>query len=216
MRDNLGRFIKGHKINVGRLVGEYLICIKCKEKFYVPRHKLDRVKYCSQKCFKGHPGYNTGRTWFKKGFTPWNKGKSYKATWVVKEETKKKISKANKGQVPYIKGKTYKEVGRISKLKGANHPNWLGGKTSEAGKIRKSLEYRAWQNACLKRDNYTCIWCGQKYKNLNIDHIKPFALYPKLRFDINNGRTLCVPCHKKTDTYLKKFSNEERKRAMVL
>ena len=40
---------------------------------------------------------------------------------------------------------------------------------------------------------------------LNADHIKPFSLFPELRFDLNNGRTLCVECHKKTDTYCEKI-----------
>ena len=32
--------------------------------------------------------------------------------------------------------------------------------------------------------------------NLHPHHIKPFALFPKLIFDINNGKTLCRGCHK--------------------
>lgn len=46
-----------------------------------------------------------------------------------------------------------------------------------------------------------CLICDQRGRTLNADHIKPFALYSDLRFDPNNGRTLCVDCHKKTDTY---------------
>ena len=45
---------------------------------------------------------------------------------------------------------------------------------------------------------------GGKTVTLNADHIKPFAYFPELRFAIDNGRTLCVDCHKKTDTYLSK------------
>lgn len=93
-----------------------------------------------------------------------------------------------------------------------NHPrrekrwNWKGGITSQAEIIRHSPQYKIWRKAIFERDNYTCIWCGSKSMKgfpvvLNADHIKPFALFPELRFAIDNGRTLCEPCHRTTDTY---------------
>jgi 5-methylcytosine-specific restriction endonuclease McrA len=72
----------------------------------------------------------------------------------------------------------------------------------EIKKIRASKEYTMWRIAVFERDNYTCQHCGQVGGDLNADHIKPFSTHPKLRLDINNGRTLCVPCHKKTPTFL--------------
>ena len=57
------------------------------------------------------------------------------------------------------------------------------------------------------RDNFTCIWCLKKGGNLHVDHIKPFAYFPELRFAIDNGRTLCKPCHQKTDTFGGKIIN---------
>ena len=96
---------------------------------------------------------------------------------------------------------------RMSELKkGERHPRWKGGITPINKAIRNSLEYKLWREAVFKRDNYTCVWCGAKSEKgktifLHADHIKQFAFFPALRFAIDNGRTLCEPCHRKTDTY---------------
>ena len=58
-----------------------------------------------------------------------------------------------------------------------------------------------WRKAVFARDEYACVNCGARGVRLNADHIKPFATYAGLRFDISNGRTLCVPCHRRTPTY---------------
>jgi 5-methylcytosine-specific restriction endonuclease McrA len=86
------------------------------------------------------------------------------------------------------------------KNSGANNAFWKGGVTPIYKKIRKSTEYKLWRTAVFTRDNWTCIWCGKKGR-VYADHIKPFAEYPALRFAIDNGRTLCLDCHKKTDSY---------------
>lgn len=86
-------------------------------------------------------------------------------------------------------------------FKGDKNPNWKGGITSENKAIRSSLEYKLWRKQVFERDNYTCQICNKKGGQLQADHIKPFCNFKELRFDINNGRTLCKPCHKQTDTY---------------
>ena len=67
--------------------------------------------------------------------------------------------------------------------------------------IRKSLYYKLWREAVQKRDDYTCQICLKRGGEINVDHIKPFSLYPELRFEVSNGRVLCVPCHRATPTY---------------
>lgn len=47
----------------------------------------------------------------------------------------------------------------------------------------------------FKRDNYTCQHCNKKGGELNAHHIKTFAKFPELRFDVNNGLTLCKNYH---------------------
>lgn len=68
--------------------------------------------------------------------------------------------------------------------------------------LRGSRKWREWRLAVYERDNYACVLCGDnKGGNLEADHMKPRYLFPELTFDIDNGRTLCKPCHKKTPTY---------------
>ena len=73
--------------------------------------------------------------------------------------------------------------------------------------IRNSKQYYIWRAAVLRRDNYTCVKCGDDRKSkLQVDHIKPFSLCPELRFAIDNGRTLCEECHKTTDTFMNRWA----------
>ena len=91
-------------------------------------------------------------------------------------------------------------------ISGANSPMWRGGIATENEKIRQSIQYRNWHNDVLCRDFHTCQACGKKGGNLHVDHVMPFALFPDTRFDLLNGRTLCAPCHKKTDSFGKNIS----------
>lgn len=132
--------------------------------------------------------------------------KAKKGNTFFSEETRKKIGLKSKGHKLSLEAKQKireKLMGNHNSKgtkKGKFASNWKGGLTKKSEIIRSSTEYKLWREAVFKRDNHTCIWCGSKEK-IQADHIKKFADYPELRFAIDNGRTLCEPCHKTTETY---------------
>lgn len=110
---------------------------------------------------------------------------------------------------------TRKRLG-LGSQSGELSPNWRGGRTALIILLRTCLKYREWRDFVFKRDDYTCVWCGDnKGGNLEADHIKAFSVIIKefkiqnfneameclALWDINNGRTLCHDCHLKTETY---------------
>lgn len=127
-------------------------------------------------------------------------------------------NKGKKGPISPMKGKKVSKEIR-QKISGSNHYSWKGGYNSINRTIRKCYEYRQWVQDIFKRDNYTCQECGQIGGKLNAHHIKQFALIVKENkittiqealdcyelWNFENGKTLCIPCHKKTDSYLKKL-----------
>jgi 5-methylcytosine-specific restriction endonuclease McrA len=110
-------------------------------------------------------------------------------------ETRRKLSELHTG-IPNFK------------IRGENHPQWRGGITSVNHKIRTSGKYRRWRVKILERDGYKCQLCPKIGGELHVDHIKSFTFYPELRFEVDNGRTLCAKCHRNTETYGKKINFE--------
>jgi len=153
----------------------------------IPKNGINKGRFV-----KGIP-HPKGRG-FKKGYTPWNKGKK------LSKEIGEKMGKSRSG---------------------SKHWNWKGGITEIKDRIRNCFKSRMWRSDVFHRDNFTCQICNIKSGNgktvvLNADHYpKSFSkiiIENKINtiekaesceelWDLNNGRTLCLECHKKTDTY---------------
>jgi 5-methylcytosine-specific restriction endonuclease McrA len=81
--------------------------------------------------------------------------------------------------------------------RGANNHLWRGGINRQNDILRKRFEYKTWRTKVYQRDGYTCQCCGKQGK-LNAHHLYSFASYEELRYDVNNGITLCIDCHDST------------------
>lgn len=156
----------------------------------------------------------------KSGQIPWNKGiKTGIAPW----RGKKRPDIAEKLKLRWKNGKNPIQNRVITKKlreklsnskKGKLNGFWKGGITPLSMSIRKMQVYKDWQKKVLEIDDYRCHWCGSS-KNLQVDHIWSFSnLLSKYQitcledaeicddlWNLDNGRVLCVECHKKTVTY---------------
>ena len=103
------------------------------------------------------------------------------------------LAKGRSGSINALYRKGYME-------RGIANPNWVGdsGLTHRNALIRVSIEFREWRQSVFARDNFTCRECGIRGGDLESHHIKSFAQYPELRFEVDNGLTLCVDCHRET------------------
>ena len=116
------------------------------------------------------------------------------------ESSKKKMSKAHEGNIPWNKGKNgYKLHYEESKqkisvaTKGENNPNWQGGISYEPYGSEFNDELKLF---IRERDNFKCKMCDEKENGnaLDVHHID----YNKKNNTTNNLVALCHSCHTKT------------------
>ena len=88
------------------------------------------------------------------------------------------FKKGNKTLKPFLKG----------------HIPWNFKGISSLNKLERDRFQREVQKTVFERDNYKCQLC-RKEGYLHVEHIKEWSKFPKLRFNLNNLRTLCRECH---------------------
>lgn len=210
-------------------------CIICNKTFFKAPTKSktewNKMKFCSKKCYWTSPHKKIStvdktcpecnqtfsrkpkesiKQWGKKKFCSfhcngkatlrghkvWNKGKEWP------EETKKRLRTARLGK----KHKTETRLKMSFAHSGAKNHNYIDGRTRNSGKHYNDLRWKLWREIIFARDNWICQNCFKQGGKLEPHHIKGWAKFPNLRYEIENGTTLCRNCHKKTDNYCGKKS----------
>ena len=82
---------------------------------------------------------------------------------------------------------------------GKENPNYNSNKTDEEREKERLVEgYGVWRNAVFTRDKFTCQCCeDNRGGNLIAHHLDSWDWCKEKRLEVNNGITLCKPCHKK-------------------
>ena len=86
--------------------------------------------------------------------------------------------------------------------KGDKNPYYKWGVSTEIELIRHSRDAKNWTQKVYARDDFTCQRCRKRGEVLRAHHDKPWNSHPELRFELNNGVTLCELCHKEVHRVL--------------
>ncbi len=176
-------FKKGHKINIGRKHTEEYKKNLSKMKTGLKHSKASKRKMSEARM----------------GKSPANKGIP------CSNETKEKISKANKGRENKWGNHSQETKIKISAFQqGVSIEEWNGFKVSFSRYLRNDSKIKIWRELVFLRDNFTCQnpnceFCNNKIGvMLHPHHIKPLALFPELAFRVDNGITYCKCFHLKS------------------
>lgn len=144
-------------------------CTQCNKNYYKPSNKAYWQFAASQFCSKSCKGKAQG---FQK-----------------KEPLKKNCIVCNK---EYSKPSNQQKIWWESS-KYCSQSCYIGERKSNAQYITyRGSENQTWKRQVKKRDSYQCrINNGDCSGTLEVHHILRFTDYPELRYDINNGITLC-------------------------
>ena len=166
---------------------------------------------------KGHPTVqsvyseelNKRRSEKLKGVNTWSKGK------ILSSDTKLKMSLSKmkeknwnwKGGKPSCScGKllsTYKSEmcdscrKKFTSINKEKHPRWIDDRAKlKKYDNRRSSAYSDWRTGVFERDNFKCRIADKNCNGvLQAHHILPWRDFVELRYEINNGITLCVAHH---------------------
>lgn len=158
-----------------------LNCAECGTEFNVVPARLKTAKYCSVQCRANHIGRQT-----RGENNPNHRGGKMKACQLCGKEF---------WAIPALEhqkfcSKPCADVGGIRYF-GKDNPRYR----EDARRKNRGGSHHKWVNAVISRDKATCQHCGANDVELHAHHIKSYKDHPDLRFDVDNGITLCYACH---------------------
>jgi len=116
-------------------------------------------------------------------------------------ETKRKMTESHLKR--YAEGAVPPALGKFGK----EHPRWVKDREKLKKQERNDGAYYAWRREVWLRDNFTCKIANPECAGrIEAHHILGWTEYPELRYQTNNGITLCQAHHPKGRAKEKRLS----------
>lgn len=175
------------------------ICQVCKTE-YAKKPKSTYIeyeasKYCSAKCRSISVAVLMRGNKFGKG---WPKGKSHSEATKFKVSTSKLLNPSRPWLGKKRSSETVAKTSAYAKTRTGKHaPNWKEDRSTLAKSDRQAGHaYRVWRESVFDRDKHECQFkddtCAGR---LEAHHIFVWHQYSHLRYEVNNGITLCHQHH---------------------
>jgi hypothetical protein len=162
------------------------LCETCQKPFFMFPCEVPTKKYCSKGCYTksrvGSSGYWLGK-------------KRNEATIKKMSESRRGMKAWNKGLRGFLSGEKHHWFG-VSHS-GKNSPVWIKDRSKlkrngDAALDRRSSAYGEWRKRVWLRDIFKCKMANPNcLGRIEAHHILGYTKYPELRYEVNNGITLC-------------------------
>ena len=160
-------------------------CVICNTEFNVLPYRKDTAKFCSIHCKAEYQrlyvhGENHPR---------WTQAERVKTCEYCGQEFTQRPTEA----ISSFTNRRFccHECGWIGQTyySGENHSNWTGGKR------QRNYQHVRWADSVIRRDKATCHKCGITGVEMHAHHLLSYIDHEDLRYDMDNGITLCCECH---------------------
>jgi hypothetical protein len=160
----------------------------------IETEKKGRSKRCGSCATKNQE--RTPAMGFQKGHglmgnNPTSRGR----TWKLSDETKSRQSEGQKKSFrDNPERKKFINVSGLIHDRGEKHPRWVEDRSKVRIKRKEMsrFEYKNWMKDVKKRDNHMCCISNKDCNGrLEVHHILNWKDFPELRYEVNNGITLC-------------------------
>lgn len=164
-------------------------CLICGKEYKTKPVLAEKSKYCSYACLgKSKTLTNSGENHKNYVHGVVREKECQKCGVVFKQRAKEPLQNFLKRK---FCSKPCADAGGF-RFSGEDHHNY---NPNADRRKNRGFEFYKWADAVKSRDGMRCVKCGTSDNEMQAHHVKPWNLFPDLRYEVSNGITVCAPCH---------------------